>query len=188
MYTLPIRPRPPAAGLVALGPALIPALALVLALAGTGRAATQKNTSPIKIQADNADLSQQNNTSTYTGDVRLTRGAMTLTGSKLVINRIDDRNNLKAVLTGAPARLNKQPDASDRYVVTGHARSIEYTNTDATLILRGSAVVNRGGDEVRGELITHNLDTERTQAERGSSSDNRVHITIQPGGPAASGK
>jgi len=149
-------------------------LALVL---GTGAALAQQAL-PIRIESNNADLSQQSGTSTYTGNVVLTRGGLTLTGNKLVITRINDRGNVKAVLTGSPAHLDKQPDRDGDDVVKGHSDQIEYANNASTVILRGDAVVNRGGDQVTGQVIRHNLDTERTQADGGSGS--RVRITIQP--------
>ncbi|ERJ20615.1 Putative ABC superfamily transport protein [Salinisphaera shabanensis E1L3A] len=151
-------------------------LALVLAPA----AAFAQQPLPIHIESNNADLSQQRGTSTYTGNVVLTRGGLTLTGNKLVITRINDRGNIKAVLDGSPAKFDKQPDREGDDVVTGHASQIEYANNDSTIVLRGNAVVRRGGDEINGQVIRHNLDTERTQAERGSSNNERVRITIQP--------
>ena len=136
---------------------------------------------PINVQADNADFSQKSGVSTYTGDVRLTRGGLTLTGDKLVVTRINDRSRVKAVLTGNPAHIDKQPDASDDRVVTGHARQIEYTNASSVITLRGGAEVTRNGDEIRGPVITHDVDTGATHAKRGSGGSERVHITIQPG-------
>ncbi|GAB3679928.1 lipopolysaccharide transport periplasmic protein LptA [Salinisphaera aquimarina] len=178
MYKSPTRPDPSrrAAG----GRRLALALAFGLTLAST--AALAQKALPIRIESNNADLSQQSGTSTYTGNVVLTRGGLTLTGSRLVITRINDRGNVRAVLTGSPAHLDKQPDRDGDDVVTGHSEKIEYANNDSTIVLRGNAVVERGGDEVTGQVIRHNLDTERTQAEGGSGGSNsgRVRITIQP--------
>lgn len=156
---------------------LAPGLVLALMLA-TSAAWAQQKPLPIHIESDNADLSQQEGVSTYTGSVVLTRGGLTLTGDKLVITRLNDRGNVKAVLNGSPAHLDKQPDRSGDDVVTGHSSRIEYTNSDSTVVMRGDAVVVRGGDRVTGQVIRHNLDSERTQAERGS--DSRVRITITP--------
>ncbi|WP_348766454.1 lipopolysaccharide transport periplasmic protein LptA [uncultured Salinisphaera sp.] len=153
------------------------ALGLVLA---TGAAPAQQQPLPIRIESNSADLSQQQGTSTYTGNVVLTRGGLTLTGHRLVVTRINDRGNIKAVLDGSPAKFDKQPDREGNDVVTGNAGQIEYTNNDSTIVLRGDAVVRRGGDEINGQVIRHNLDTERTQAERGGSDSKRVRITIQP--------
>ena len=97
-----------------------------------------------------------------------------------MVTRINDRGNIKAVLDGSPAKFDKQPDREGNDVVTGNAGQIEYTNNDSTIVLRGDAVVRRGGDEINGQVIRHNLDTERTQAERGGSDSKRVRITIQP--------
>ena len=170
MYKSPTRRRLRLAATLALG--------LVL-MAGTTAFAQQKAL-PIHIESNDADLSQQEGVSTYTGNVVLTRGGLTLTGHRLVITRINDRGNVKAVLDGSPARLDKQPDREGDDVVTGNSSKIEYTNSNSTVLLRGDAVVRRGGDEIHGQLIRHNVDTGRTQAERGSGSSERVRITIQP--------
>ncbi|MGB7756948.1 MAG: lipopolysaccharide transport periplasmic protein LptA [Salinisphaera sp.] len=135
---------------------------------------------PTNIRANNADFAQKSGVSTYTGNVHLTRGGLTLTGDKLVVTRLKDRRQIKAVLTGNPAHIDKQPDSSDNKVVTGHANQIEYSNASSVITLRGDAVVNRNGDQIRGPVITHNIDTGVTHAERGQGSDQRVHITIQP--------
>lgn len=165
MYKSPIRRR------LRLG-------AAALLLCWTAGVLAQQQPLPIHIESNNADLSQQQGVSTYTGDVVLTRGGLTLRGHRLVITRINDRGNIKAVLDGSPATLDKQPDREGNDVVTGNASKIEYTNNNSTILLRGDAVVRRGGDEIHGQTIRHNLDSERTQAERGS--DERVRITIQP--------
>lgn len=160
------------------------ALAMMTAMLAAGLAQAAGNDKskslPINIQANNADFSQKSGVSTYTGNVHLTRGGLTLTGDKLVVTRINDRSQIKAVLTGDPAHIDKQPDSSDNEVVTGHARQIEYTNTSSVITLRGNAVVDRNGDQIRGAVITHDVDTGATHAERGNGSDERVHITIQP--------
>jgi lipopolysaccharide export system protein LptA len=139
----------------------------------------QQQPLPIHIQADNAELAQKSGKSTYTGNVVLTRGGLTLTGDKLVVTQLNNRNNIRAVLTGAPAHLHKQPDRNGNDVFTGHSHRIEYANNNATIVLRGDAVVTRAdGDQVTGAVITHNLNTERTQAKSGHNK--RVRITIVP--------
>lgn len=155
------------------------AAALMLTLLWLPAAAQQPL--PIQVEADNADWSQQSGVSHYNGNVVLTRGGLTLTGGKLTITRINNRQSVKAELSGTPAHLDKQPDREGDEVVTGHASRIEYTNNDSTIVLRGNAVVERaGGDRVTGQVIRYNLDTERTQAESGSGDSDRVRITIQP--------
>lgn len=175
MYKSPTRRSHAAALAFALATGMTLGLAAV-----AGSAHAQSKPLPIRIQSNEADLSQQRGVSTYTGNVVLTRGGLTLTGNKLVVTRINDRGNLKAVLDGQPAKFDKQPDREGDNVVTGNASTIEYTNSDSTVLLRGNAVVSRGGDEVHSQVIRHNLDTERTRAERANGSSERVRITIQP--------
>ncbi|WP_353223918.1 lipopolysaccharide transport periplasmic protein LptA [Salinisphaera hydrothermalis] len=175
----PTRPehRAPRSTLIALA-LLVAALTPALTLAATSDASKQKL--PINIQANNADFTQKSGVSTYTGNVHLTRGGLTLTGNKLVVTQMNDKHQIKAVLTGDPAHIDKQPDSSDNEVVTGHAQQIEYSNASSVITLRGDAVINRNGDQIRGAVITHNVDTGATHAERGQGKDERVHITIQP--------
>lgn len=174
MHTLPTRSKTTSIRFALL------ALASAAALAVPTWAAAQSKALPINIDANQANYSQQSGVSTYTGDVRLTRGGLTLTGSKLVVSRTNDRGNIRAVLTGAPAHIDKTPDSDSSERVTGHADRIEYTNSNAQIVLRGDAQVNRGGDEVTGQVITHDLDSNRTTAERGADDNERVHVTIQP--------
>ncbi|MDA3919211.1 MAG: lipopolysaccharide transport periplasmic protein LptA [Salinisphaera sp.] len=155
------------------------AIALIL-VALPAVALAQKNKSlPINIEANQANYSQQSGVSVYTGNVHMIRGGLTLTGDKLVVTRVNDHGNLKAVLTGSPAHIDKKPDSDSAERVTGHASQIEYTNSNAQLVLRGNAEVDRGGDQVRGQIITHDLDTDRTIAKSGSGDNDRVHVTIQ---------
>lgn len=110
----------------------------------------------------------------------MTRAGLTLTGNKLVVTQPKSRNHIKAVLTGKPAHIDKQPDASGDKVVTGHAQRIEYTNGNATITLSGNAVVTRNGDQINASVITYNIDTGATHAKSGNRDNSRVHITISP--------
>lgn len=152
----------------------------IVVLPALAMAQQQKKTLPINIEANQADYAQTNGVSTYTGDVRMIRGGLTLTGNRLVVTRVNDRDRIKAVLTGNPAHIHKKPDSDSAERITGHASRIEYTNNNAQVVLRGKAVVNRGGDEIRGEVITHDLDNDSTTAKRGSGDNDRVRVTIQP--------
>ena len=130
MYKSPTRRRLRLAATAVLGLALV---------AGTTAYAQQKPL-PIRIESNDADLSQQDGVSTYTGNVVLTRGGLTLTGYKLVITRINDRGNVKAVLNGSPAKLDKQPDREGDDVVTG--------NGGFDTLLGGSGAGADSGDTV----------------------------------------
>lgn len=134
---------------------------------------------PINIHADNADFNQKSGASTYTGNVKLTRGGLTLSGTKLVVSHLKNKRQIKAVLTGNPAHIDKQPDADDDKVIKGHSNQIEYSNASSVITLSGQAKVTRDGDTIRGAIITYNVDTGATRAKRGNDDNERVHITIE---------
>lgn len=167
-------------------PLLVPALlALVagLSVGGGALAATGKSTPlPIHIQSDHADFAQKSGESTYTGHVQLTRGGLTLTGTKLVVTQLKNHSQIHAVLTGNPVHINKKPDSHDDQTITGHADRVIYDNASATITLRGNAELTRqGGDQIHGAVITHNLNTGATDAQRGQGKNGQqVHITIAP--------
>jgi lipopolysaccharide export system protein LptA len=135
---------------------------------------------PIHIHSDDAAFDQDTGKSTYTGNVHMVRAGLTLTGNKLVVTQPQNAERIKAVLTGDPAHIDKQPDASGNQVITGHAQKIVYTNGNALITLSGDAVVNRAGDQVKAPVVTYNLKTEMTHAKGGKSQNKRVHITILP--------
>lgn len=148
------------------------ALALLLLAAATAGWAAE---APIQIEADRAEVSQRTGESVYTGDVVLTRGALTLRGQRLTVTR-GDSGRIHAVLTGEPARIERDRDGEDP--VRGHARKLTYDAGGEMLELTGEAYIERGGNDVRGESIRHDLASGRTEADRGE--DERVRITIQP--------
>lgn len=168
-------------------------LTVLLALAGSvllstgpalaaGNGGQSNRPPPIHVHSDDADFSQKSDVSTYTGNVKLTRRGLTLTGNKLVVTHATHKGRVKAVLTGNPAHIHKVPDADDDKVVTGHAHQIEYHNATSLIILRGDADVIRDGDRVQGSVVTYNVDNGATHAKRGKGKNERVHITIQPSG------
>lgn len=149
----------------------------VLLLANT--AASAATSAPVTITADTAKISRADNVSIYTGHVVLTRGGIRLTGSKLVIKQPDD-NMFRAVLTGHPATLNRQPTASGAQPIKGHADRVIYTSSDRQLTLHGDAQVSRDDNTIRSEIIRYDLNTKRITAEGTSGGDGRVKITLHP--------
>lgn len=155
--------------------------ATLIACLVSGTAAAQSRTAPIRIEADQGEVSQRTGKSVYTGNVAVTQAAMELRGDKLTVHR-KDNDRIRAVLVGDPARLERTPDQGEK--VTGHARRMTYRSAEDMVELTGDAFIKRGDNTLRGATIRHNLTTARTRAERGDGE--RVHITIQPDSENAS--
>ncbi|MES1942842.1 lipopolysaccharide export system protein LptA [Salinisphaera sp. PC39] len=134
----------------------------------------------IEIQSDTAELDRNAGRSIYRGDVVLTREGLELRGDKLVVTRdADDR--FTAVLTGNPARLHQAPANPDEAPVNGSAARMTYRSGSELVELRGEAMIERGGNAVRSDTITHDLASGRTKARRADGEDGeRVRITLEP--------
>lgn len=151
---------------------------LALALLISAGAQAQTRDQPIQIEANQAEYSDRTGISTYTGNVVLTQGSLVLTGSTLTVTRNQDSGSIEAVLVGEPATLAKAADADNAEPVDGRAQRMEYQSGAAVVTLKGNAYVKRGGDAISGEIIKHDLNSARTEAQ--SSGGERVKITIQP--------
>lgn len=156
---------------------LMPALLLCLLTAPA--LAADNTATEITITADSASLSRADNVSTYSGNVVLERGGLTLTGDKLTIKRLAE-DGFRAELTGQPATLERNPPGDQNPPMRGHAARIIYTSNSSEIVLRGDAVIKRSGNTVRSAVIRHDLDTRRTVAEGTQGGDGRVTITLHP--------
>lgn len=160
-----MRPSPPRR--------LLPAL---LAAACAAAAADER----IEIQADNAELDRDAGRSIYRGDVVLTRDSLELRGDELVVIR-GEGERVTAVLTGDPARLHQTPAGDGEDPIIGTAGRMTYDTGRERIELEGRATIERGGNALSGERITHDVASGRTTAHRdGDDGDERVRITLEP--------
>lgn len=155
--------------------------AALLALSPTLAAgATTDKPLPIQIEADQAQLNDRTGVSVYTGNVKVTRGELVLTGKRLVITREKNRRDYVATLTGSPAHLYQGVTEQVERPVTGTSQEIHYTTANQMVTLKGDAVLHRDKDLLRGDVIRYNVGTEQIVANSGESGDGRVHIIIHP--------
>src|SRR5699024_7226478 len=124
-------------------------------------------------------LSKPDNVSTYTGNVVIVRGTLTLKGDKLVIHGLKN-GEYKAVLTGNPSTLRREPETQGDKLVTGHGDEIIYFTGKAEVTLRGDAVINRGGDIIHSEVIRHDMSRQKTYAGDQSDDSDRVKMILHP--------
>lgn len=138
---------------------------------------------PINIEADQADLSEA--LSTYSGNVRVVQGGVTLRGSKLTVRKLAQRSargdeQFQLTLSGGPATIVQEPDSADQQPIRGEAARIDYMSASDVLELRGNAVINRGGEEITGDNIQYDWTARRTLVNN-RAGGGRVSITLQPG-------
>ena len=133
---------------------------------------------PIHIEADRATLNEQEETSTYEGNVQLRQGTLNLQGDNMTVYLANKQLD-RITLTGKPASLQqrRENESADQHA---EADSIEYSASDDRVILLGNARIwQHDEDEFRSERIVFNL-KENTVNAGGNDSEDRVHITLQP--------
>jgi lipopolysaccharide export system protein LptA len=136
---------------------------------------------PINLEADNVTLDDIKKIGVYQGNVILTEGTLTIRAERVEVSQ--DENGLKAVLaTGNPVSFRQKRDSVDEYV-EAYAPKVEFDNTKGQLELSGGARLRKGDDEIRGNVITYNTQTEfyKVVGEQNAQTPaGRVHITIRP--------
>jgi len=134
---------------------------------------------PVDIEADQAQVDDAKQISTFTGKVVLTQGTMVIRSDKLIVTQ--DKSGFKhGTAYGHTANFRQKREGLDEYV-EGYGERIEYDTKANTVDFYVQARVKRAQDEVRGEHVTYNSYTDIFQANNeGSAAPQRVHATLYP--------
>lgn len=113
---------------------------------------------PIEIQADFAELDDQEGKTVYVGNVVVIQGSIKMTGDKLKVNFSEDRDLQDVYMEGRPAYFKQTPDSGDD--VEGEALLIEYHAQKSLLHLIQKARLTQGKRLFEGDRI--NYDTAKS--------------------------
>ena len=143
---------------------------------------------PIEIEADFAELDDQEGTTVYIGDVVLVQGSIIMTGDKLIATFTPERDLEKATLEGRLATFRQTPDKGED--IEGEGAIIEMHAFDNMFFLTGKAKVTQGLRLTQGYRISYDTEksiaTVRTSRSSNSSANindrpkDRVRIVIPP--------
>lgn len=135
---------------------------------------------PLTLESDQVLMTEQ--TSTFTGNVRLSQGTMLIRGDKVVITQDKDGYKRGAVY-GHTASFRQKREGLNEYM-EGYGERIEYDTRTQTVNFYTQARVLFGSDEVSGDHITYNINTEFFQVNSGESPPGmpakRVRAVLQP--------
>lgn len=138
-------------------------------------------TKPINLEADSVTLDDLHKTGVYQGNVVLIQGTLMMRADKVDVTQ--DENGLKTVLaTGNPVSFRQKRDGVDEYV-EAYAPRVAFDNIRGLLELSGGALLRKGEDEIRGNVITYNTQTEFYKVvgkQNAQTPAGRVHIVIHP--------
>jgi len=144
---------------------------------------------PVYLEADRASVEDINRkdasrVSVFTGNVLLTQGTLRISAEKVIMKEDNDGFRY-ATAMGNLVSFRQKRDGMDEYI-EGWSKRVEYdTKTDKIELFR-QARLKRGSDEVRGDYISYDMNSEFFQGigsnERGvePGPDSRVRIVIQP--------
>ena len=138
-------------------------------------------TKPVHLEADNVTLDDVRKLSVFQGNVLLMQGTLMMRADRIEATQNDE--GLQTVTaTGKPVSFRQKRDGADEYI-EGFADTIEYNGVQSLLKLQGNARLRKGGDEIRGSLITYDARTEFykvTGQQNVPGAGGRVRVTITP--------
>jgi lipopolysaccharide export system protein LptA len=160
-------------------------LSLLMLLASTLSLAEKADRDkPIDIEADTLTSNDAKKITTYTGNVILTQGTLSIHADKLIV-REDVEGFQHSTSTGSPTTFRQKMEGKDEYI-TGSGQRIEYDGRMDKVQLYVQAWVKRGLDVVNGEYIMYDANAEYAeviggpQAATAGNPKGRVRAVIQP--------
>ena len=138
---------------------------------------------PINIQADQAIVSELEGLSTYSGNVRITRGAMQINAHEV---RLTSQDNTVTTIVATGRAGSKdlasftQAPSQKLESIEASALTIEYKVSEERLILSGDATLALGQDRYRGDKLSYDVTRGIFKLESGDSPSDRVNLTINP--------
>ncbi len=132
---------------------------------------------PMDVNADHFDGSTSGGLSTLTGSVKIVQGTLAVDADKAVVHQSDQREIVRAVLTGKPAHLALDLDEGGR--LKARAGEIDYDIAGETVVFTGDVVIEQPRGELRGEKVTYELKTGKLTGS-GEGTAGRVHLRMNP--------
>lgn len=139
---------------------------------------------PVNLESDTVEINDLTKVSVYQGNVRLNQGTLMITADKLIVVQ-DDEGLSKGTAHGNPSYFKQKRDGVDEFF-EGWAQRIEYDAKRDKLEMHTQARIKRGQDEVRGNTIVYDGQTESYRVIGGKEAASeynpkgRVRAVIQP--------
>lgn len=135
------------------------------------------NRAPIHIEADSVELDEKTGTSSYTGNVKLIQGLMSIKASKITV--FTDKQNLQKIIAeGKSATFEQKYDDPTLPDVTASAEKIIYDAQMSTLNLSVNVLLTQGENRFSGDAILYDTRNNIMKATSDSKSK-RVQAIIQ---------
>lgn len=139
---------------------------------------------PINVESDKMTADDLKKISYFDGHVVMTQGTIRLTGEHVIVTEDKTTGFKHATAYGDPVTFRQKKEASDQWV-DGVAQHVEYDEKIGRVELFDKAIVRQDKDEIKGNYLSYDLNSEFLQAE-GKSKNNaptpkgRVHMIFKP--------
>lgn len=149
-----------------------------------GRAEKADREKPINLESDRVTVDDAKQIATFEGSVILTQGTLTIRGDRMEV-RQDGEGFQYGTTWGNLAYFRQKREGFDEYI-EGWAERIEYDGRADKIQMFKRASMKRGQDNVRGNYISYDANTEFFQvigagkAAAPDSPDRRVRAVMQP--------
>lgn len=160
-------------------------LAVLLCAAEPALAEKADRQKPINLEADRVTVDDAKQVSTFEGRVELTQGTLIIRGDRMEV-RQDSQGFKYGTTWGNLAYFRQKRDGYDEFI-EGWAERIEYDGRADKVQMFNRASMKKAGDEVRGNYISYDANTEFFQVIGGGAKaasaenpDGRVRVVLQP--------
>lgn len=154
---------------------------LTLAFSSCAQAMKADRDAPAHIEADRVEMHEKKDFSIYTGNVKITKGSITLRGDTITIRNKDGKLHL-ITLQGEPATFNQQNDLGEE--ISAQSQHMEYRADNGLLELKDDALLVKNKNRFSSAHIIYDTREDIIRAGQDNQVDTaqppRVQITIQP--------
>ncbi|WP_017444270.1 lipopolysaccharide transport periplasmic protein LptA [Gayadomonas joobiniege] len=134
----------------------------------------------IVIDANEQKLDIKSNTLTFSGEVEVQQGSLSMQAVKLEVIKADNEEQGQDVLiaTGTPAIYRQTLDNGEQ--LTAEALTIHYQVGARILTLTGQAKLSQPGSHISGEKIEYQLNEQKLVASSKQKSGEKVRTVLTP--------
>ena len=132
----------------------------------------------VLIESDSMHIDELKSISTFSGNVILKYGALSLSSDKIIISR--KNNNISLIQAfGTPALFNFEDELTENNKITGNSEEILFNSEDQTILLIGNANIESIDNTITAHSVLFNLSTRSINLKGDSdSSTERVRVKI----------
>ena len=134
----------------------------------------------VSISADKQLAQLKDNIGIFENNVDIIHGNRRIKADRLEVHKREELGDNKQLLvaTGNPAYFEEKQ--ADGTIMSASADEVRYDVAKRSLTLIGDAQVTQAGQKINAKSITYDMDQQLISAQKGDSSNDRVHTILVP--------